>query len=169
MAERFCHLVTASLAAIDRDAPACARAVAAALGQAVIELVVDGERVTVRGDGVRVAAAPAAPAAPAARAARAARAATSAGAIAGPARSDPPRVEVVTTGRALLALLAGRDELYPAILDGRVRVRAAPGDAERLFDALRRFVEGCARSRAAPALLADYQRTVEPAPDRRPA
>jgi hypothetical protein len=166
MAERFCHLVTASLAAIDRDAPACAREVAAALGQAVIELVVDGERVTVRGDGVRVAAAPAAPAA---RAAPAAPAATSVGAIAGPARSDPPRVEVVTTGRALLALLAGRDELYPAILDGRVRVRAAPGDAERLFDALRRFVEGCARSRAAPALLADYQRTVEPAPDRRPA
>jgi hypothetical protein len=153
MAERFCHLVTASLAAIDRDAPACARAVAAALGRAVIELVVDGERVIVRGDGVRVAA----------------QAATLAGAIAGSARSDPPRVEVVATGRALLALLAGRDELYPAILDGRVRVRAAPRDAERLFDALRRFVEGCARSRAAPALLADYQRTIEPAPDRRPA
>lgn len=157
MAERFCHLVTASLAAVERDAPACARAVAAALGRAVIELVVDGERVTVRGDGVRVAAAPAA------------SAATLAGVIAGPVRPDLPRVDVATTGRALLALLAGQDELYPAILDGRVRVRAAPREVERLFDALRRFVEGCARSRAAPALLADYQRTLEPAPDRRPA
>ncbi|HEX7837112.1 MAG TPA: hypothetical protein VF469_06585, partial [Kofleriaceae bacterium] len=65
----------------------------------------------------------------------------------------------------------------PAIVANRVRVRAAPRDAERLFDALRWFVEGCARSRAAPVLLAAYQRDVEteikpdfePVWDRRPA
>jgi hypothetical protein len=75
---------------------------------------------------------------------------------------------VATTGRALLALVAGKDELYPAIVANRVRVRAAPRDAERLFDALRWFVEGCARSRAAPALLAAYQRNTETEPETEP-
>jgi hypothetical protein len=155
MAEAFRSFLTAGLAAVQRDAPACARAVAAALGPAVIELAVDGERVAVRSDGGRVVA----------------------GAAIELARSGRPRVGVVTTGRALLALIGGKDELYPAIVANRVRVQAAPRDAERLFDALRWFIEGCARSRAAPALLAEYQRSIEtvtetviePVWDRRPA
>lgn len=163
MAEAFSSFLAAGLAAVDRDAPACARAVAAALGPAVIELAVDGERVFVRGEGDRVVTGAAAGAA--------------AGAAIEPARSGRPRVDVATTGRALLALVGGKDELYPAIVANRVRVRAAPRDAERLFDALRWFVEGCARSRAAPALLAEYQRSIEtavepsiePVWDRRPA
>jgi hypothetical protein len=155
MAEAFGSFLAAGLAAVDRDAPACARAVSAALGPAVIELSVDGERIAVRGEGDRVVAGAAA------------------GAAIEPSRSGRPRVEVATTGRALLALVAGKDELYPAIVANRVRVRAAPRDAERLFDALRWFVEGCARSRAAPALLAEYRRNIEtgikPVRDRRPA
>jgi len=159
MAEIFRSFLTAGLAAVHRDAPACARAVAAALGPAVIELAVDGERALVRRDGDRVVAFAATDPAIDLAAAR--------------ARSGQPRVDVATTGRALLALIGGEDELYPAIVANRVRVRAAPRDAERLFDALRWFVEGCARSRAAPALLAEYQRNIEPVielvRDRRPA
>ena len=155
MAEAFSSFLAAGLAAVHRDAPACARAIAAARGPAVIELAVDGERVAGCGEGGRVVA----------------------GAAIERARSGRPRVGVVTTGRALLALVGGQDELYPAIVAGRVRVRAAPRDAERLFDALRWFVEGCARSRAAPALLAAYRRNIEPGiepeiepiRDRRPA
>lgn len=151
MAEAFSSFLVAGLAAVHRDAPACARAACAALGPAVIELAVDGERVAVCGEGGRVVVDPAID----------------------PARSARPRVNVATSGRALLALVGGADELYPAIVANRVRVRAAPRDAERLFDALRWFVEGCARSRAAPALLAAYRRSIEPGiepvRDRRPA
>jgi geranylgeranyl pyrophosphate synthase len=70
------------------------------------------------------------------------------------------RRHVATTGGALLALLDGRDELHPAIVANRVRVRAMPRDAERLFDAMRYFVEGCARSSAAPALLEEFRSQV---------
>lgn len=145
MPDAFGAFLAASLAAVHRDAPACARAVAAALGPAVIELAVDGERVIVHARGERVVAGPASE----------------------PARPDGPRIDVATTARALLALLGGDDELYPAIAANRVRVRAAPGDAGRLFDALRWFVEGCARSPAGPALLADYQRNIAPVSGRR--
>src|SRR5258705_11282848 len=103
MAEAFRSFLAAGLAAVHRDAPGCARAVAAALGPAVIELAVDGERVAVRSDGDRVVA----------------------GAAieppTGPERSGRPRIDVATTGRALLALVGGKDELYPAIAANRVR------------------------------------------------
>jgi hypothetical protein len=148
-ASGFHGLLAASLAAIERDAPACARAIAAALGTAVIELVVDGEPVVVHG-GPRVTLAPAG---------------------AGPdGWPGTPGVHVATTGPALLALVDGDDELAPAVIANRVRVRAAPGQAERLFDAMRRFVEGCARTTEGPALLAAYRRQAgAPAnrPDRR--
>ncbi|TMQ08114.1 MAG: hypothetical protein E6J91_34010 [Deltaproteobacteria bacterium] len=134
MPETFGEFLADSLAAIEREAPACARAIAAALGPAVIELVVDGERIAIR-PGPEIAVGRAAEAAPCA--------------------------EVATTARALLALLDGGDELYPAIVDNRVRVRAAPRDAERLFDTMRWFVEGCARTRAAPELLAAYRGRVD--------
>lgn len=127
------ELLGDSLAAIRRDAPACARAIAGALGPTVVAVTVDGDRV-VLGPGAE---------------------------IAGPDACAAPDVEVATTARALLALLDGHDELYPALVDNRVRVRAAPHDAGRLFDAMRWFVEGCARTRAAPALLAAYRGRVE--------
>lgn len=135
MPDTFGGFLVASLAAVQRDAPVCARAVATALGAAVIELIVDGEPAILRGGPEVVVGAAAR------RLARARR----------------PEVEVATTARALLALLDGGDELYPAVVDNRVRVRAAPRDAERLFDVMRWFIEGCARTRSAPALLAAYR------------
>jgi hypothetical protein len=138
MPDRFGEFLRASLGAVARDAPACARAVAAALGPVTIELVVDGERTLLR-PGLEVVV----PVGP-------------------PAAS--PEVHVATTSGALLALLDGRDELTPAVVDNRVRVRAAPRDAERLFDAMRWFVEGCARSSSAPDLLAEYRRSRGEAP-----
>ena len=141
MAEPFAEFLRASLAAIRRDAPPSARAVAAALGAAAVELAVDGERVVIRACPELVV--------------------EPAGGAAGPA------VHVATSARALLALLDGGDELYPAIVDNRVRVRAAAGDAARLFDAMRGFVEGCARTAAAPELLAAFRRRAEANQDRR--
>jgi hypothetical protein len=136
MPESFGELLVASLAAVRREAPACAGAVAAALGQTRIALAIDGERMIVRaGPEIVVGAA-----------------------VRELVRAGPPEVAVDTTARALLALLDGDDELYPAIAGNRVRVRAAPGDAAKLFDALRWFVEGCARTSTAPALLAAYRR-----------
>ena len=135
MPDRFASFLAASLGAVQRDAPASARAVAGALGAAVIQLVVDGERVIVRG-GSELA-------------------------IAGDLAREPD-VEVATTARALLALLDGDDELIAAVIANRVRVRAAPGDAVRLFDAMRWFVEGCARTAAAQQLLHDYRCHAEP-------
>src|SRR5262245_55238459 len=130
MPEPFATFLAAALAAVERDAPSCAEAMAAAIGPVTIALVVDGEPVVGRAE----------------------RQVTLERPSAQPAPAHP--VDVATTGAALLALLDGRDELHPAIVANRVRVRAAPRDAERLFDALRYFVEGCARSSAAPALLA---------------
>jgi hypothetical protein len=132
MPETFGGFLVASLAAVKRDVPACAVQIAAALGATAIELVVDGERMIVRAGPEIV--------------------------VGGAARELGATVHVSTTARALLALVDGEDELFSAILDNRVRVRAAPGDAERLFDALRWFVEGCARTSSAPALLAAYRR-----------
>jgi hypothetical protein len=135
MAEPFAEFLRASLAAVRRDAPPSARAVAAALGATAVELAVDDERMVVR-------ACPDVVVEPTGGAARSA-------------------VHVATSARALLALLDGGDELYPAIVDNRVRVRAPAGDAARLFDALRSFVEGCARTPAAPELLAAFRRRAE--------
>jgi hypothetical protein len=149
MPDRFAAFLQASLAAVQRDAAACAQAAAAALGTTVVDLTVDGERMTIRacpalvvdpGDAATAAAAPS-PANPA---------------------------WVATTTPALLALLDGSDELAPAILANRVRVRAAARDAARLFDAMRGFVEGCARSPAGPQLLAALRRRGDSHHDRRP-
>jgi hypothetical protein len=129
----FAGFLRASLVAMTRDAPACAHAMAAALGATSVALIVDGDPLVVRpGPEVVVGATPVARLA--------------------------AEMHVATTSPALLALLDGTDELYPAILAQRIRVRAAPHHAERLFDALRFFVEGCARSSSAPALLAAYRR-----------
>ena len=141
MAEPFAEFLRASLDAVRRDAPLSARAVAAALGATAVELAVDGERMVVR-------ACPEVVVEPAGGAVR-------------------PTVHVATSARALLALLAGGDELYPAIVANRVRVRAAAGEAVRLFDAMRSFVEGCARTAAAPELLATFRRRAEANHDRR--
>jgi hypothetical protein len=146
MPDTFGGFLVASLGAVKRDAPACANAIATALGPAAIELVVDAERMIVRA-GPEV--------------------------VVGPVTSDlarrgGPPIHVATTARALLALIDGEDELYAAIVDNRVRVRAAPRDAERLFDAMRWFVEGCARTSAAPALLAAYRCQTGLDSDRRP-
>lgn len=140
----FRALLRASLAAVQRDAPASARATATALGAAAVELTVDGERLVIRA-GPELAVEPAAPA---------------------PCAAEPA-VEVATTAAALVALLDGRDELAPAILANRVRVRAAAADAARLFDAMRWFVEGCARSADAAELLAALRRRAGSNHDRR--
>jgi hypothetical protein len=140
MRDPFGKFLSDSLAAIRRDAAPCADALAAALGPVVIDLIVDGERTVVYRDrdrDVRVAA-------------------TSTELAA----AGRPIVDVATTASTLLDLASGRDELLRAIVANRVRVRAAMQHAERLFDVMRLFVEGNARSRAAPALFAEYQRQV---------
>ena len=139
MRDPFGKFLADSLDAITRDAPACADALAATLGPAVIDLVIDGERTVVYRDRDRV---------------RVTAASTRLSAAGGPI------VRVATTARTLLDLADGRDELLPAILANRIRVRAAERDAERLFDVMRLFVEGNARSRAAPGLFAEYHRQV---------
>jgi hypothetical protein len=141
MPDPFARFVSDSLDAIVRDAPGCGAALAVALDAVVLDLVVDDERAVVYRDGhVRAVAAPVAQTSPAI-----------------PGR---PIVHVATTARTVLDLASGRDELLPAILANRIRVRAAMHDAERLFDVLRLFVEGNARSSAAPALFAEYHRQV---------
>ena len=138
MRDPLARFLTDSLAAIRRDAAPCADALAAALGPVVIDLVVDGDRTVVyRHGAVRVAAA-----------------------STRLALTGRPIVCVATTARTLLDLVDGRDELLPAILANRLRVRAAMRDAERLFDVMRLFVEGNARSSAAPGLFAEYQQQV---------
>jgi len=140
MPESFAEFLRASVVAVRRDAPACARAAAAALGATAVELTVDGERMVIRACPELVVE---------------------------PVRDAAAAVHVATTAPALFALLDGGDELAPAIVANRVCVRAAAGDAARLFDAMRGFVEGCARSAAAPELLAAYRRRLGSNEERR--
>jgi hypothetical protein len=131
MRDAFARLVRDCLAAIEREAPAASRALAERLGPTAIELVVDDELVFVEAGEGRLEVKDTA--------------------------SPWPRVHVRATGRALLDLVDGEDELVAAVLANRLRVRAAPRDASRLFDAMRLFVEGSARAPGAWAALARYR------------
>jgi hypothetical protein len=139
MGSAFLEFLVNALASVRRDAPACAAAMARALGPTGVIVEVSGEVVAIASspDGL------------------AAMAIASDG-----VGRDPARPRLSVGARTLLELVDGEHELLPTVLANALRVRAAAADAARLFDAVRLFVEGCARSGAAVEQLSVYRAQV---------
>jgi hypothetical protein len=140
MRESFNSFAVQALAAVERDAPACTVAMAKAMGETRIVARVDGAPTVFRCEG----ASPKID-----------------GSDPGPVEPDEHTALLETTARALVHLLAGRDTLLDAVRSNAVRVRAPSGSAARLFDAMRAFVEGVARSPEATALYERFRRSVD--------
>jgi hypothetical protein len=133
-----------AIALVQRDAPRCAAGVADALGPIGIAIVIDGEPALIRAPAGQL---------------------TVASPDSGGGRGEVI-VEVVTRGEVVLDLVDGADELLPVILANRVRVRTPPEHAYRLFEVVKLFVEGCARSAGGPALLDEFRTHVAAAAKR---
>jgi hypothetical protein len=127
MGESFGGFLADALAGIQRDAPACAAVLASSLAATDVVVRVDGETMTLRTVGGRLELV----------------------AGGGDSAADSTRgtARLVTTSGALLGILEGRTSLLCAVKSNAVCVRATPAGAAQLFDALRVFVEGVARSR----------------------
>jgi hypothetical protein len=127
MGESFGGFLADALAGIQRDAPACAAVLASSLAATDVVVRVDGETMTLRTVGGRLELV----------------------AGGGDSAADSTRgtARLVTTSGALLGILEGRTSLLCAVKSNAVCVSATPAGAAQLFDALRVFVEGVARSR----------------------
>jgi hypothetical protein len=134
MGDRFGDILTRGVEAVTHDAPPCAEMMSRALRPIPLELIVDGQSHVLTVDGERIQVAP------------------SVGIT-----TVPSRIRVTTTSAEVLGLLDGDDEILPAIVANRVRVTAPYQHVHRLFEVLRAFVEGCARSSSAAELLADVR------------
>jgi hypothetical protein len=139
MASGFLAFLESALALVERDAPFCTAAMGAALARVRVVLQVDSERCVVLASGrsVRAFSSPAASLEPA-----------------------PDCAVLCAAPEALLALVDGAD-LVGLLTSDRVRVRATPERAALLFDVMRLFVEGCARSPRIVPLLAAFRAEVE--------
>lgn len=131
MRESFRSLACDALIAIERDAPRCGGAIAAAMGPVALAVAVDGEAFSVRVVGGRAV-------------------------IESVHRSAD--VWVTTTAAQVCALVEGRDEILPAVMANRVRIRAPREHAARVFDLVTLLAEGCARSSVAEELARDLRR-----------
>jgi hypothetical protein len=138
MHDSILALVESALADVTVDAPQCATAMAHALDASRLLARVGSETMLARVESgaVRVLPSP---------------------------RDGAPETEafLATTPRALLDLLEGKQRLLDAIRADRLHVRAAAADAARVFDLLRHFVEGVARSRAGASHFDRFRRHVD--------
>jgi hypothetical protein len=138
MPDSIAAIVNAALADVTVDAPGCAEAMACALESSWVLARVGEDALLARVDGGCLCVQPA-----------------------GPIGEREPDVFLASTPRALLAVLEGTDALLDAIRADRVRVRAAATDAARLFELLRHFVEGVARSRDGASHLDRFRAYVD--------
>jgi hypothetical protein len=131
MRESFGSLLADALECMTRDAPACMLAMARSVGSTRVLLLVDGETAVLRSDGPEICL-------------------TTDGDASTPL-TDGPTATLVASSSTLLDVLDGRRSLLSAVRDNAVCVRASAADAAGLFDALRSFVEGVARSSDSPS------------------
>jgi hypothetical protein len=136
MPESFNTFVTRALHDLERDAPACAIAMAAALGDTRIVARVDEETTVFWCEGKRPRLDDRDP---------------------GAVEPDERTALLETTSRVLVDLLSGRETLLSAVKSNAVRIRAPSSTAARLFDAMRAFVEGVARSSDATFLYERFR------------
>jgi hypothetical protein len=136
MRESFNTFVRRALDCIEQDAPACAVGMAKALADTRIVARVDEETTVFWCDGCRPRLDDRDP---------------------GDVAPDERTALLETTRGALSELLSGGTTLLRAVRSNAVRVRAPSATAARLFDAMRAFVEGVARSRDATSLYEQFQ------------
>jgi hypothetical protein len=139
MGEPFVDFLQTAIALVKRCAPFCADAMASALAATRLVVHLEGERCAVLVDGgsVRAHSAPEASLEPGA-----------------------DQAVLSTTSKTLLELVDGAG-LLDLVTSNRMRVRATPECAARVFDTLRLFVEGCARSPEIDPVLAAFRAQVE--------
>ncbi|MBI5515783.1 MAG: hypothetical protein HY909_18520 [Deltaproteobacteria bacterium] len=125
----FGAVLSASLEALAREAPAASGALARALQGLFVTLVVDGERVTVGAPDAHARVVPEVPGAVLAR----------------------------TSREAILGLIEGRDALPAAILEDRLALRGAVAQLSTAHDALMMYLHGVLRSPSQPAILARWR------------
>ena len=126
-AEPIGDLLAESLALLEREAPECARRLAARLRGLPVDLSVDREALALQSDGARVRLAP--------------------------PGDDPAPVALVTTRAVIAAVLDGRLLLTDAVLADRIAVRGPLSDLLTCHAALQDYVHGAVRSPSFPALL----------------
>jgi hypothetical protein len=144
MPESFNAFIARALDGIERDAPACATAMAKALGDARIVARIDEETTVCRRDGTRPKVDDRDP---------------------GAVPPDERTVLLETTARTLVELLSGRDTLLCAVKSNALCIRAPSSTAACLFDAMSIFIEGVARSSDATSLYECFLRAFN---ERRP-
>jgi hypothetical protein len=136
MPESFNTFAARALHDLERDAPACAIAMATALGDTRIVARVDGETTVFWCEGKRPRLD---------------------GRDPGAVEPDERTALLETTSRVLVDLLSGRNTLLSAVKSNAVRIRAPSRASARLFDAMRAFVEGVARSSDATSLYERFR------------
>ena len=130
MAERISSLLRRSVEHLEHEVPDSYRLLVAELGPMVVELNVDGEVFTLRGDDrLRVSD--------------------------GAAQNAGTRI--VTSRVTILDVLDARVALGEAVESGRVRVQGSLDDVQRAHDSLRAYVHAAVRASSQPALLSELR------------
>jgi hypothetical protein len=130
MAERVSSLLRRSVEHLENEVPDSYRLLTAELGPMVVELDVDGDVFSLRGDG---------------------RLRVSDGA------ADTASVRIVTSRDAILDLLDARVGLGEAVEAGTVSVRGSLDDVQRAHDSLLAYVHAAVRASSQPALLSELR------------
>jgi len=130
MAERVSSLLRRSVEHLENEVPDGYRLLTAKLGPMVVELDVDGDVFSLRGDG---------------------RLRVSDGA------ADTASVRIVTSRDAILDLLDARVGLGEAVEAGTVSVRGSLDDVQRAHDSLLAYVHAAVRASSQPALLSELR------------
>ena len=130
MAERVSSLLRRSVEHLENEVPDGYRLLTAKLGPMVVELDVDGDVFSLRGDG---------------------RLRVSDGA------ADTASVRIVTSRDAILDLLDARVGLGEAVEAGTVSVRGSLDDVQRANDSLLAYVHAAVRASSQPALLSELR------------
>jgi hypothetical protein len=130
----FAELLNGALAAIEREAPHCARDMSRALGAVAVGITVDRDAVCLRAvrDTVRTTT-----------------------------HDDAAAVHLATSDATVLDLVDGRCDVVDAVELGAVRAWGCAPELEAVDAALRCFLTAAVRSATVRALWARYRRTAD--------
>lgn len=133
-------LLARALRTLDDEVPAAARRFAATFGRREVDVRIDEEALSLRGDGGQVVVRPR-------------------------ERGGSPRpadATIRTTAGALVRVCRGERSVLEALVDGTLEVRAGLDALLALEAAMRAFVVGALRSPSAPQLLDALERVARP-------
>lgn len=130
MAERVSSLLRRSVEHLENEVPDSYRLLTARLGPMVVQMDVDGDVFSLRGDGrLRVSDGPA----------------------------ETAGVRIVTSRDAIFDLLDARVGLGEAVEAGRVCVRGSLDDIQRAHDSLLAYVHAAVRAPSHPGLMSELR------------